>query len=188
MTGNFRSGGRSRFYRPLKNRQDPYRINLFGNYKGINLSLHLSKTTFETSYIVLLNLPFYTVENINIFIETKKVVGIIIYQQQEEENHLNNTNSNSSTNHIPDELNLGRQSRWNPKGSNLLKSRMNIPLSFIDHSQQETIQLIRSTAKWNMKNNPKGIESSMVISMNLYSGILEINRETCESFNFKNIK
>ena len=32
MTGNFRSGARYRFYRPLMNRQDPYRINLFGEW------------------------------------------------------------------------------------------------------------------------------------------------------------
>ena len=32
MTGSFRSGARFTFYRPLMNRQDPYRINLFGEF------------------------------------------------------------------------------------------------------------------------------------------------------------
>ena len=30
MSGNFRSGARFRFYRPLIHRQNPYRMNLFG--------------------------------------------------------------------------------------------------------------------------------------------------------------
>ena len=61
-----------------------------------------------------------------------------------------------------------------------------MPLTFVDSHQQETIQLLRASAKWNRDYNPSGIESAIMVSMDLYSGRKDLNRKKCVDFNFDN--
>ena len=145
--------------------------------KTLSKFLKLSQTeVLKTAHIVLLNSKVYTVTNINEITKTGQVAGVIVYRQ----------NKYNVSDHIPDELNLGEQSRWNPKGTNFLSKSINMPLTFVDSHQQETIQLLRASAKWNRDYNPSGIESAIMVSMDLYSGRKDLNREKCVDFNFDN--
>eukprot|EP00943_MAST-04B_sp_MAST-4B-sp1_P008085 g8085.t1 len=144
------------------------------NSTGIQTFVEMSKSTLKTPYIVLLNTKEYTTQNLNILISTKNVAGIIVYQISKE-------------NGIPSALNFGIRSRWNPKGTGFLSNTIKVPLAFVSYHQQDSIKLLRSTAVWNAKHNPSGDESSMVVSMDLYSGTEKLNRKKCESFNFDNI-
>eukprot|EP00944_MAST-04C_sp_MAST-4C-sp1_P011489 g11489.t1 len=145
--------------------------------KTLNKFLKLSQTeVLKTAHIVLLNTKLYTVENVIALTKTGQIAGVIVYQQSKY----------NISDHIPDELNLGEQSRWNPKGTNFLSKSINMPLTFVDSHQQETIQLLRASAKWNRDYNPSGIESAIMVSMDLYSGRKDLNREKCVDFNFDN--
>lgn len=144
------------------------------NNTGIQAFVEMSKGTLKTPYIVLLNTKEYTTQNINILISTKNVAGIIVYQISKESD-------------IPPTLNFGPRSRWNPKGTGFLSNNINLPLAFVNYHQQDSIKLLRSTAVWNAQHNPSGDESSMVVSMDLYSGTEKLDRKKCESFNFDNI-